>query len=34
MGQARLMTAMITPYDANLDVNYQKAAEIRLKIWI
>ncbi|HEX3011551.1 MAG TPA: 4-hydroxy-tetrahydrodipicolinate synthase [Syntrophomonadaceae bacterium] len=28
MAQVRLMTAMITPYDENLEVNYEKAAEI------
>ncbi len=28
MGQVRLMTAMITPYDQNLNVNYKKAAEV------
>jgi 4-hydroxy-tetrahydrodipicolinate synthase len=28
MGLARLMTAMITPFDADLNVNYQKAAQL------
>lgn len=28
MAQVRMMTAMITPYDEKLDVNYKKAAEI------
>jgi 4-hydroxy-tetrahydrodipicolinate synthase len=32
MGQVRLMTAMITPYDENLNVNYQKAAEISVML--
>lgn len=28
MTDVRLMTAMVTPYDENMEVNYQKAAEI------